>query len=154
VIVLDANILIRFVLGRCVRELVEKYQSAVRFFAPEVAFRDAAAYLPSLLAKRGRSDINVAAAIEYMKCLVEPVDPELYEAFASEACARLRGRDEEDWPVVAAALAFGCPVWTEDRDFFGIGIAVWTTDRVEIFFKSQMEPPDEETNAASAEGSE
>ena len=26
-----------------------------------------------------------------------------------------------------------CPVWTEDTDFFGTGIATWTTDRVELY---------------------
>jgi hypothetical protein len=24
-------------------------------------------------------------------------------------------------------------VWTEDADFFGTGIATWTTDRVELY---------------------
>src|SRR3981189_2247163 len=48
-IVLDANILIRAVLGRRVRQLIETYGSrGARFFAPDVAFADAARYLPSL----------------------------------------------------------------------------------------------------------
>ncbi len=25
-----------------------------------------------------------------------------------------------------------CPIWTEDADFFGTGVATWTTDRVEL----------------------
>jgi hypothetical protein len=41
-IVLDANILIRAVLGR-----------RVQFFAPDVAYADARKYLPALLEKRG-----------------------------------------------------------------------------------------------------
>ena len=45
----------------------------------------------------------------------------------------MRSRDEEDWPILAAALALGCPIWTEDAGFFGIGIGTWTTDRVELF---------------------
>jgi PIN domain len=28
-------------------------------------------------------------------------------------------------------------VWTEDADFFGTGVAVWTTNSVEIFLKAQ-----------------
>jgi len=27
----------------------------------------------------------------------------------------------------------GCPVWTEDADFFGAGVATWTTDRVALY---------------------
>ncbi|MCC6367466.1 MAG: nucleotide-binding protein, partial [Bryobacterales bacterium] len=41
--------------------------------------------------------------------------------------------DEDDWPVLAAALALCCPIWTEDTDFFGCGVATWTTDRVELY---------------------
>jgi hypothetical protein len=107
-----------------------------------VAFEDAAEKLPSLLAERGKSDRNLAATIEYIRGLFTPVAAELYEAFEGEARARLRGRDEEDWPILATALALECPVWTEDQDFFGTGIPVWTTDRVEIFPKSRAEPPE------------
>ncbi|MFM7408759.1 MAG: PIN domain-containing protein [Cuspidothrix sp.] len=27
-----------------------------------------------------------------------------------------------------------CPIWTEDQDFFGTGIATWRTKNIEIFF--------------------
>jgi hypothetical protein len=55
----------------------------------------------------------------------------------TEARERMRGRDENDWPVLATALGLGCDIWTEDQDFFGTGIAIWTTNRIEIFLKSQ-----------------
>jgi predicted nucleic acid-binding protein len=126
-IVLDANILIRAVLGRRVRQLVENYAGrGVRFFAPDVAFHDAGKYLPPLLKKRGQSDADVPASLEYLRTLIQPVEPDLYAAFESDARQRLRGRDETDWPVLAAALGLGCAIWTEDADFFGTGIAVWT----------------------------
>ena len=54
-IVLDANILIRAVLGRRVRQLIDTYAGqGVRFFAPNAAFDDAEKYLPPLL-KNGAS---------------------------------------------------------------------------------------------------
>ena len=54
-IVLDANILIRAVMGRRVRQLLEAYENhGIRFYAPDVAFADAEKYLPPLLAKRGK----------------------------------------------------------------------------------------------------
>jgi predicted nucleic acid-binding protein len=137
-IVLDANILIRAVLGRRVRELIEKYaEEGVRFFAPDVAFADAEKYLPLLLSKRGKPHADVSASLEYLRNIIEPVAPELYTVFESEARQRLRGRDENDWPILAAALGLACPVWTEDADFFGTGIAVWTTNRIEIFLQAQ-----------------
>jgi len=88
-IVLDANILIRAVLGRRVRELLDTW---------------------------------------------------------AEARERIEDRDENDWPVLATALALACAICTEDADFFGAGIAVWTTNRIEIFFKQQLKAmePDQE----------
>jgi predicted nucleic acid-binding protein len=142
-IVLDANILIRAVMGRRVRQLLEDYASReVRFCAPDVAYADAERYLPPLLKKRGKSDADVPASLQYLRHLVEPVDREFYSVFEDQARERLRGRDEEDWPVLAAALALTCAIWTEDADFFGTGIAVWTTSRIEIYLKAQRKSPD------------
>jgi predicted nucleic acid-binding protein len=140
-IVLDANILIRAVLGRRVRQLVETYAAqGVRFVAPDVAFDDAEKYLPLLLKKRGKPDTEVSTSLEYLRHLIETVDRDLYAVFEEEARQRLRGRDEDDWPVMAAALGLACAIWTEDADFFGTGIAVWTTNRIEIFLKAQIKP--------------
>jgi len=60
---------------------------------------------------------------------------ELYGRFESDARERLGQGDHSDWPVLAAALALHCPIWTEDRDFFGVGVATWTSDRVEIYLR-------------------
>lgn len=124
-IVLDANILIRGVLGRRVRQLVETYAAqGFPFAAPEIAFDEAKKYLPSLLKKRGKPDVDVVAALEYLRQIIEPIDRELYGEFEDEARERLRGRDETDWPILATALGLDCDIWTEDADFFGTGIAV------------------------------
>lgn len=142
-IVLDANILIRAVLGRRVRQIIDTYASqGVRFFAPDVSFDDARKYLPPLLKKRGLPHADVQASLKYLRFVVEPVKRELYGVFEDEARQRLRGRDESDWPVLATALGLACGVWTEDRDFFGTGVAVWTTSRIEIFLKERVKALD------------
>src|SRR5215469_11529305 len=139
-IVLDANILIRAVLGRRVRQLIDTYaRRGVRFFAPDVAFDDAEKYLPPLLKKRGKPDVDVSASLNYLRNIIEPVASDVYATFEKESRLRLRGRDEEDWQVLATALALACGVWTEDVDFFGTGIAAWTTNRIEIFLKAEVQ---------------
>jgi len=40
----------------------------------------------------------------------------------------LIGRPDDDWPTVAAALAVGADIWTNDADFLGCGIATWTIE--------------------------
>lgn len=140
-IVLDANILIRAVLGKRVRQLLETYAAYdIRFCAPEVAYVDAGKYLPALLNKQGKPDTDIPAALAYLQSLIEPISQEAYGLFEAEARQRLRGRDEEDWPVLATALFLSCAIWTEDIDFFGAGVPVWTSDRVEIFLKEQSKP--------------
>jgi predicted nucleic acid-binding protein len=101
-IVLDANILIRAVLGRRVRHLLDTYTAhGVRFYAPDVAFVDAQKYLPPLLAKKGKPVADVSAAIEYLQHIVEPVDQEFYVLFEADARQRLCGRDEDDWNLLS-----------------------------------------------------
>jgi predicted nucleic acid-binding protein len=139
-IVLDANILIRAILGRRARQIIEVYQAqGARFFAPDVAFHDAKKYLPIIFKRRGKPYADLSPSLDALRNTIETVTPELYGVFETEARQRLRGRDESDWPVLASALALACSIWTEDADFFGTGVAVWTTSRVEIFLKQQTQ---------------
>ena len=85
-LVLDANILIRAILGRRVRQLLETYAGrGLRFYAPDAAYADAEKYLPELLKRRGKSDADLAAALEDLKLLVEPINRDAYEHLEAEA---------------------------------------------------------------------
>ena len=50
-IVIDANILVRAVLGRRVREIIETYSEHASFFAPAVTYAEAEEHLPTLVLK-------------------------------------------------------------------------------------------------------
>jgi predicted nucleic acid-binding protein len=136
VIVLDANILVRAVLGRRVRELLAAYGTATDFFTPDFAFAEARQHLPRILANRGFPSEPGLALLESLSGVVQIVDVESYGVFEEIARERLLHRDLDDWPVLATALALNCPIWTEDRDFFGSGVATWTTDRIEYFLRT------------------
>jgi predicted nucleic acid-binding protein len=135
-LVLDANILIRAVLGNRVRSLLAKYGSTVEFFAPDTAFQEARKHIPPILKKRNIEPSEGLAVLDSLSTIVQLIELETYAAFEQTARDRLRGRDEDDWPILAAALALGCPIWTEDSDFFGAGVATWTSDRVELFLQA------------------
>lgn len=122
-IVLDANILIRAVLGVKVGGLLAKYAESVEFFAPEVAFEDAQANLPPIMAKRGVEEAELTLGLNAVRLLVEGIPDEVTEAKRAEAMMRIGRRDPDDWSIVAAALVLECPIWTEDKDFFGAGVA-------------------------------
>jgi predicted nucleic acid-binding protein len=48
----------------------------------------------------------------------------------------MASRDIEDWPIMATAMLLDCPIWTEDQDFFGSGVATWTTTNVELYLRN------------------
>jgi predicted nucleic acid-binding protein len=133
-IVLDANILIRAVLGKRVRELIFDHSQTVKFFAPDIAYADARKYLPALLKKRGTDASAAMLVLDCLEGIVQSIDAELYDGMQQQALQRIAARDADDWPVLACAMTLDCPVWTEDADFFGTGIATWTSDRVELYF--------------------
>jgi predicted nucleic acid-binding protein len=66
--------------------------------------------------------------LDQIRLLVQRVDETLYRDFEQLARERMVARDVEDWPIVAVALMLKIPVWTEDRDFFGSGVATWATE--------------------------
>lgn len=134
-LVVDANILVRAVLGKRVREVIETYAGEVSFFVPESAYAEAEEHLAALIIKRGGDPEKARALLRSLGRLVDLIGSEVYGEFEAEARERLGQRDPEDWPILASALALGCPIWTEDTDFFGCGVATWTSDRVRMFLR-------------------
>jgi predicted nucleic acid-binding protein len=136
-IVLDANILIRGVLGTRVVQLLEKYHNRIGFFTATVCFEDAQKYLPLIIERQGRSHSEqIIEALEALSLIIEPLDESVYSIFREEAQQRISARDPDDWPLVALSLFLQCPIWTEDTDFFGTGVAVWNTQNVELYLRS------------------
>jgi len=118
-----------------VRELIETYAADVTFFVPESAYTEAEENLATLVVKHGGDPQKALAVLRSVGRLMELIGSEVYGEFESEARERLARRDPDDWPMLAAALALGCPIWTEDTDFFGCGVATWTSDRVRMFLR-------------------
>ena len=136
---MDANILMRAVLGKGARRLLACYSSPNRFLAPESAFLEAAARLPSVIERHQLPSDQLMAYFESLDDVVVSIAFKEYAAFESEARLRIARRDVDDWPVVAAALSVNCPIWTEDLDFFGCGVATWTSDRVELYLAAAQD---------------
>ena len=124
-LVLDANILIRAVLGSRARGIITDNVDRAAFFAPEVACHDVPRYSPDLIAKRSadpQAGAHALAVLDAVEGIVLAVARETYEVARLDAEARLAGRDLDDWPILATAMVLDCPIWTEDKDFFGVGV--------------------------------
>lgn len=132
-LVLDANILLRGVLGTRVRALIERYADKLPLITAQSCVEDARKYLPELCARR---HWPIAPTLELLDALltgIQVVEDALLAEFETRARDRLTARDPDDWPALALALAVNAPVWTEDTDFFGTGVPTWTTRNVEIY---------------------
>ena len=137
-LVIDANILIRAVLGVRVRELIGGYSESVAFYVAESNVEEAMQYLEELAPRRGIPDETWRTALSSIMAAVQIIPQVELAAAEQEAMARIGQRDPEDWPAVASAIQFDCPVWTEDEDFFGSGVATWTTSTVEIYLRGDV----------------
>lgn len=138
-LVVDANILVRAVLGKRVRDVIETYSGDVLFFVPESAYAEAEEHLAALVVKHEGDPEKALTLLRSLGRLMEIIGRDVYGEFEVEARERLARRDPEDWPMLACALALRCPIWTEDTDFFGCGVATWTSDRVQIFLQDFKE---------------
>lgn len=136
-LILDANILIRAVLGVRVLTLIQTYHDDVAFVTAAYCYKEANRHLPTILKKRGLPIEPFLETIETLSGIVSPLDATVYNHYEMDAKQRIQERDVHDWPIVALALALGCPIWTEDKDFFGIGIPTWTSRNVEIYLASR-----------------
>jgi predicted nucleic acid-binding protein len=123
----------RAVLGKHVRALLAKYGDHIEFVAPDSAFDEARRRLPQVIERRKLREEPFLAYFDSLANVVQTVELEAYSGFEAIARQRLARRDEDDWPILATALALRCPIWTEDTDFFGCGVATWTSDRVEVY---------------------
>ncbi len=134
-LVLDANIILRAVLGTRVRHLLRNYANVVEFYTPDICMEEARRNLSSV-SKTRRLDLATGLlTLDRFEHTIEVLDRHLYEPHEGQSRARLASRDVDDWPIMASCLLLNCPVWTEDQDFFGSGIATWTTQNIELFLR-------------------
>lgn len=85
----------------------------------------------SVLTKKiGIAAERAASLINDLGADLRRLDPDEFVAFEATARARLHARAQPDWPVLAAALAYDGAIWSNDRDFFGVGVPVWSSRNV------------------------
>jgi predicted nucleic acid-binding protein len=114
-------------------ELLRTYGDAIAFYTPDICVEETRRHIPDMAARRCFNPSAAVALLDELTRLVNVMERNVYQIHEEAARARIASRDPDDWPVVAAALFLDCPIWTEDRDFFGSGIATWTTRNVELY---------------------
>jgi predicted nucleic acid-binding protein len=135
-LVVDANCLIRIALNSPIAEKLLRQRDRIVIYVPQNAASEAYSRLPEIMDKRGAKEISLKAALQNLGRFLAYSQLILEGSCAdqlSPAAMRIADRDPDDVPVVATALTLQCPIWTEDKDFFGIGLPTWTTGKLPLY---------------------
>ena len=132
--IVDANVLVSALIGRSFADLRRWSDAGIELKVPEAQMRETAQVLRYRI---GRSADEVARLMASLEPLSTVVESHVYDRQKDAARSRLGGHVQPDWPVLAAAIALDEPILSNDRDFFGVGVTVWST----AVFKREMESP-------------
>jgi predicted nucleic acid-binding protein len=126
-LLVDANVMVGAVLGRSMPLLIGLVDRDVQILAPLpmlLETRTRVGRAPKLI--EGEADRRLADLME----VVTPLPVEAFDGHEQAARKRLEPHSQSDWPLLAAAMALGAAVWTEGRDLFGTGVALWATRNI------------------------
>lgn len=124
--IVDANILVSAVLDSSVN-LERATVAGLDLIVPDAQLAEA----KKVLAKKfAFDDGDAAEAVDAVAGAMAVVDTGSLVEGEADARARLGARGQSDWPVLAAAMMLDGHIWTKDRDFFGVGVAVWSPGNI------------------------
>lgn len=121
----DANVLLSCVLGGRAKLILESPRVTEILTVEQVL--DEVEEYACLLARRKRlADDLVLLAIGALPITL--VERDEYVGSLSEASRRIGGREPDDVELLALAIGFKIPIWSNDRDFKDTGIEWYTTE--------------------------
>lgn len=121
----DANVLLSAVIGGRAR-LVFRHSKVQEILTTSLTFSEVEEYAPVLAERRGLpADVIILAVAALPIAIVERAR---YAKKVPEALRRIGRRDPEDAELLALALQFRIPVWSNDKDFKNAGVDLFTTE--------------------------
>jgi len=122
----DANPLIAGLLGGAAVRVFLGYPDRVGEFAvAEHTLEEVRGFIPELARDLDEDPERLRLVLALPP--LEPYPRQSYEAQLEEAERRIAQRDPDDVDVLALVLELDCPLWSNDRDFEGVGIERFTT---------------------------
>jgi predicted nucleic acid-binding protein len=128
-LLIDTNILVRCSVGRALTRVIALRDCGVELATTE---SNADELFTKLTGKFGYSEEIAAAKVQRVLEPLAVIATEEYAHLRDAADERLREGGKSDWPALAAALALEGEIWSEDVDFFGVGVPVWSTANVHL----------------------
>ncbi len=120
----DANPVVSAIIGGSARAVFLAAEH-VSFYAARFNFREVEKYIPALAAERKIPLEDLYLALSMLPLAV--CDEDFYKPKIRQAGKLIGKRDPDDAHLLALALKLDCPIWSNDRDFEGLGVRVYTT---------------------------
>jgi predicted nucleic acid-binding protein len=128
-LIVDTNVLVRCVRGKAMLRAMNLIDAGIPLATTEHNINELA---DVLTVKLQVTDRQAVTDIERLLLHVRLVPWEGYGGLEQAAAARLRAGGVKDWPALAAALALDWHIWSDDVDYFGVGVPVWSTSNVRL----------------------
>ncbi len=122
----DANVLLAAVLGGRARLILGNTEEIEEILTAETTFAEVEEYAVVLARKRRLPTDLLLLAVASLPVTI--VEREAYADSISEAKRRIGRRDPDDVDILALAIQFRIPVWSNDRDFENCGSQWCTTE--------------------------
>jgi predicted nucleic acid-binding protein len=124
-LVADANVLLAAVLGGRAGLILASGEIEAIFTA-QATFAEVEEYAAVLAKKRRLPTDLLLLAVASLPVAI--VDRAVYANSLSEAKRRICRRDPDDVDILALAIQFQIPIWSNDRDFEDGGVELYTTE--------------------------
>jgi predicted nucleic acid-binding protein len=95
------------------------------FYTTVFNYKEVEKYIPILALKR-----DIPAEDLYMAFSMLPLsvcEDDFYRDKITQAKRMIGKRDPDDAHLLALALKLNCPIWSNDKDFEGLGVRVYST---------------------------
>ncbi len=121
----DANVLLAAVLGGRAHLILQRPELE-EILTAEATFAEVQQYAALLAKKKGLSSDLLLLAVASLP--VRIIEAAAYAGSISEARRRIGRRDPDDIEILALALHFRIPIWSNDKDFENCGVEWYTTE--------------------------
>lgn len=131
----DANVLLAALIGGSAKRVL-RHPDVDEVLTTSLIIEEVSEYA-SVLAQRKRLPLDMVLAAA-ASLPVTVVDRDEFEHELAEAHRRIAARDPDDVELLALALRFDVPIWSNDNDFEDGGVEWYTT--AELLTKLRIRP--------------
>ena len=120
----DANPILSALIGGSARDVFLKADNT-SFYTTAFNFKEVERYIPFFSSKKDIPAEDLYLALSTLPLFV--CDEIFYMDKIKKAKTLIEKRDPGDFHLLALALKLKCPIWSNDKDFEGLGIDIYRT---------------------------